>query len=90
MLQEQCSLYGTLNANDHFFWLTSQAEDRVKEEDPKMAVKLPSSFYKRKSFLQGSMNTLYKQYVFDSFLLFINTTVLCLRGCVSKDDAKLL
>ena len=65
MLQEQCSLYGTLNANNHFVWLTSQAEDRVKEEDPKMAVKLPSSFYKRKSFLQGSMNTLYKQYVFD-------------------------
>ena len=46
-------------------WLTSQAEDRVKEEDPKNGRKTAKSFYKRKSLLQGIMNTPYKQYVFD-------------------------
>ena len=43
MMQEQCLLYGSLNANDHLVWLTSPAEDRVKEEDPKMAVKVVST-----------------------------------------------
>ena len=65
-----------------YVWLTSQAEDRVKEEDPKNGRKTAKSFYKRKSLLQGIMNTPYKQYVFDSLLLFINTTILCLRRCV--------